>query len=306
MLLCSGSTFWSFAFQLSSILLVGTLIGVFTKSLLRIFKNNKTNSYEKVDLLIIIIAYFHTIFIFISFLINNYLFIALILSILKFSINSIISCILLVIILWKHSSVTFLIMNYFMITILIFDILFFLVGVFHYGPFDIIQVTGLEMLLMIIGVIFDSVVIFCSIYFQRKEDDNLINDNDQFFINSLFKKYSDNIKKMLKNYLIIILFLLVSYILDLIFTYMIALNNSKASDEVFDENQKNSTVTENDYKSDCNYDFNFGINFSFSNYFFCFIGFLFKDVFPNFYIYLGLIFLRSSSYSRSSSFIEAL
>lgn len=309
-----GSSNWSSFFTLCEILLTLILFGIYIRKIIKIIRNQEINMYEKLDLLVILLSVLQIFLYLVFFVIKEYYFISLANSILKFSQNSIICCLLLVIIMWKYSSITFLIINYFMMTILISDIVFCIFGLIEYSPFETQYCKPkIEFILSLFGFIVNIIVLCCSFYFSTKGSEeeilkNQLIEDDQYYINNIYNKYVDNIKKMMKSFLIITIFFLISFGIDILFNSL-------------DQNIKQVITNDNNLISDansttlngnnteiylCPYYGNFETNFGFKEYLICCISFILRDLSTHLYIFFALFFFKPENISRSSSFIEAL
>ena len=301
--ICTGSSGWASFFSFCEVIFTSVLLVIYLRYMLKIVKNKEVSNYEKLDVLVILLSIIQIVLYIIYFIFKEYYFISLLVTILKFSENAIICCLLLVIILWKYSSITYLIMNYFIISIVIAAIAFFVFGLIEHHPFETNYCKPkIECILSFLGLLFNIVVLCCSFYFSsmEREEAQLKNQlmqgqDDQYYINNMFNKYVDNIKKMMKSYLIITILFLISFSIDIIFNVL----KQKVVTITTDETTKVETPT-------CNYYGNFEDQFGIRQYFLCCIAFIIRDLSPHIYIFFAIFFLQPESISRSSSFIEAL
>lgn len=314
--ICTGSSSWSSFFTHCEILLTIILFGIYLRKIIKIIRNQEINMYEKLDLLVIILSVLQIFLYIFFFVIKEYYLISLAISILKFSQNSIICCLLLVIIMWKYSSITFLIINYFMMIILISDIVFCIFGLIEYSPFETQYCKPkIEFILSLFGLIVNILVLCCSFYFsstgnEEESQKNQLIDDDQYYINNIYNKYVDNIKKMMKSYLIITIFFLISFGIDILFNALeqniniIVPNDNNKISSISDTN--NTINGKNTEIFLCPYYGNFDTKFGFKEYLICCISFILRDLSTHLYIFFALFFFKPENISRSSSFIEAL
>lgn len=303
--ICTGTTAWSHFFSLCEIVLTSGLLFFYLKAIWNLIVHNEKDFYEKLDLLVIFLSSSQIVLFLIMFLFNEYFIISFIISILKLNENAIICCLLLVIIMWKYYTVTFVIVNYFMMFILVFDILCFLFGIFTYKPFNTDYCKPkVVILLVLLGFILDIGAIVSGIYLKSSETEEtaeLTTEGDQLFINNMFNKYVDSMKRMMKSYLIITLLFLSSFTIDLLFQIIFKNNHIPIKTE--QELPKLDTISSVPV---CNYYGSFGNEYSMKQFFICFLSFCLRDIIPHLAIYFSILIYKPSNLSRSSSFIEIL
>lgn len=300
--ICTGSTGWSLFFYLCEILCASGLFFIYFKSIWNLIVNNEKDYYEKLDLLVIFLSSVQIVLLLIMFMINEYFIVSLIISILKFSENAIICCLLLVIIMWKHYTVTYVIVNYFMMFIFVFDILCFLFGIFAYKPFDTNYCRPkIILLLVILGFILDIGASVSGIFLKLKdivEANEIPVEGEQLYINNMFNKYVDSMNRMMKSYLIIITLFFCSFTIDLLFQIILKHNISIANKATTQDTVISVPI--------CDYYGEFSDQFSMKHFFFCFLLYCVRDVIPHLFIYCSILIYKPSNISRSSSFIEIL
>ena len=327
MKICSGDNIFSVLFNIIELLAILFVCLLIFRNMVYILKI-RNNIYDKIDIIVIFLTAIQLI-IFIFQLFVNYFIFSLLISILKFSQNILICSLLLVIVLWKHSNITKKIINYFMISLLIADILIFLFGISYYNPLDENNCEStVNIIIVILSIIINIFIGFFSYQFQNNNsiiDDNYkksnitsgynsmddLSDNGQeIFINRMYNQYLTNIRNILTMYLLILFPFLLSYLIEFVFYFFFSRNIIFENEDDKEEgnstnnnlnamyfNEKNNQNSTND---SCNLIRNYGKNFNFINLILCLFGFIIRDFLPHFCVYVVLFKYKIKNSARAS------
>ena len=183
MLICSGfgSNFYSIFFSIIQFTSVIILFFFFLRNIVNLWKY-PNNSYDRIDLILIYLSEIQLI-LFFARLCQNYNIFSVLISINKFSQNLMICSLLMIIILGKYSNSKTKIINYFLITLLIADILLFLIGIGDNTSFKKSNVESLSNVITAFFCSFIDIIIAFKSYLFKVETYNKINDN--FYKNKL-------------------------------------------------------------------------------------------------------------------------
>ena len=219
----------------------------------------------------------------------------------KFSQNLMICSLLTIIILEKYTNSKIKIINYFLITLLITDIILFLIGINDKESFDKSDVESLfNVIISFLCIILNTFIIYKSYLFKietnKKIEDNLnnnklvalrdcnsnedINDNNNDnddnhekneegdFFNTILNQHLSNAITILSVYFYILIPFLISYIMEIILYFFFSSNNkANLNDNEIIEGNNNSTNVNDSYinNDDLNYHINLIINEEYKN-----------------------------------------
>lgn len=288
-------------------------------------------SYDKIDLIIIYLSSLQ-LFLFLVQLIKNYNIFSVLISINKFSQNLMICALLLLYNLEKFKKGKTNIIKYFLVTLLILDIIIFLVYINDNQPFDTKYNETIDhLILYLLCLIMDFYIWFKSFVNKRTMSDqiianngnnkldNIINkeedlinidnlekndDNENRFINAIYIQNLQNVIVIITIYFYILLTFVISYLVDFILYF--SYKSSKSSNIDIDDNYNitncNITIPNNDSEFNNTYRFlqDKETQFTFWNLIVYFIFFFFRDIFPYVVIYLMFFIYKLKYYHRPS------
>ena len=216
--------------------------------------NNPNNSYDKIDLIIIHLSEIQLVLFFLR-LCENYNIFSVLISINKFSQNLMICSLIMIIFLGKYSNSKNKIINYFLITLLIADILLFLIDINDNESFKKEETESLSNLIVAILCVFINIIICYKSYFFKIKTINKINNNfyrnklislnkinsdndidenkEGEFFNTIFNQHLSNAITILSVYFNILIPFLISYFMEIILYFF------------FNSNKNNSNQNEN-------------------------------------------------------------
>lgn len=296
---CFGNNSIGYLLTLIEIIISLALLYLYLSKIREIYQNGYKDNFEKLDLFIIFLSVFLLICCILGFIMNFYLFSVLI-TILKFSINTVIQCLLLGIFLWKYSYLTNIIINYFLGTIIIADLIFFFFAFLQYSPFTHTECKAFTESMVNFLSIFFNCVIYCAYFYYRKNEENENMDGltysnsmkeDEFSIAAVYHKYDSNIKTIMNSYLRTTSFFFIGFCIDIYFYFK---STSFSAD---DTHKDNYCVYYGNYNNS---------DFGTFKFVLCFCLFIIRDILPVLYIYLTEFVFKPQELSKSSSFIEAL
>ena len=180
--------------------------------------------------------------------------------ILKFTLNTIICCLLCVVLLWKLEVLYVGTMSYGLVTITLIDIVFFYIEKHNYNlGSDLYVRTAPEIVLAFICLVMNCVIIGISIYLnyskQKEINLTLIVGEGEFYISHVMASFITRVKHLYSMYYILIGVFAVSYFIELLFHFIwVACDN---------------------YGWDC--------------FYISMIGFIFIYLLPHVYIYLAVL-----------------
>ena len=267
MLICVGfcSNLYYEIFKIIQFTSIIFLFFFFLRNIINLW-NYPNNSYDRIDKILIYLSEIQLIILFVRLCLNYNIFSVLV-SINKFSQNLMICSLLMIIILGKYSNSKTKIINYFLITLLITDILLFLIGI---GDNESFKQSNVESLSNVITAFFcafiDIIISFKSFLFKietnnkinenfyqnklvslntinDKDNDNENNNNDERnsegdFLNTILNQHLNNAITILSVYFNILIPFFISYCVEIILYFFF---NSNINEE---ENQ-NSIVQAN-------------------------------------------------------------
>lgn len=281
MLICSGKSIYGLLFHYTSCFSLFIFVSFYALSLVKYFQNNERNKIHKFDVFILTFSFSQVLLMFFYF-IKPYFLLSLFITLLKFTQNTIICCLLLVILKWKFDSIYVTLMNYTLILILLVDFLCFFGAEYEYALLSLEPCKAkTEILLNLTGYFFDLVIMIMNVYinYHPKQEDslNLIVKEDQYYLNHVFASFVTRMKKLNITYVIILGFFLLSFSIEIILFL------------AGDDNENNaSNINEND----CEYYGIFKDLFGKEQMMICFICFILRDILPHLYIYLGLLIFK--------------
>lgn len=266
----SSNTFSSIFIFIEYILIILLLL-LFLKKIYDLYKYHN-NSFDKIDTIIIYLSSLQLI-LFIIRLIINYSIFSTLISINKFSQNFLICVFLLIYILNQDEKSKATIVKYFLVVLIILDILIFLIEI-SYG--QILEKnnkeTLVDLIISIICLIFDGFIWYKSfinkkimnskitekngpnklsniinkdeILIVEQKDENDENDDNKEengFIDDLYYQNLNNVVILITTYFYILFAFIISYLIDFIFYFS---NNSSINTK--DINNNNTTTGHND------------------------------------------------------------
>lgn len=303
-------------------IIIIVLLLIFLKKINDLF-NFPNISYDKIDLIIIYLSALQLL-LFLVRLIKNYNLFTTLISINKFSQNLIICSLLLLYIIGKYEKGKITIIKYFLVTLLILDILIFLLYINDNQPFDIRYKETIDHLVInLICLIFDCLIGYKSFFNKKIMNDNifdnnkknkldniinteerLIGENENDFINTIYLQNLNNAIIIISIYFYILVTFLISYFIDFIsyFSYNLSINTNIKVDIDYNESNYNNTIKINNtvFNNSCIFIQENENKFTFWNLIICFIFFLLRDIFPYIIIYFMLFIYKLKYYQRSS------
>jgi hypothetical protein len=293
-----GVTIFSTIFTSLEFIAIIVLFILYLRQIINLW-NYPNASYDKIDLILIYLSEIQLITFFIRLILNYNIFSVLIL-INKFSQNLMICSLLMIIILDKYSNSKTKIINYFLMTLLITDILLFLIGINDDKSFKKAETESMfHMVMAIICSIINLIIIYYSYNFKmegiNKINDNLNknklvslqnvnninndidneNDNDyeeqsneKDFFNTVLNQYLSNAITILSVYLYILIPFLISYIIEIIIYFYFNSNIINTNDNEIRDNNNNNT-TNNDTAVNNNTDYNNSQNININSDYSC-------------------------------------
>lgn len=260
--------------------------------------NNPNNSYDKIDLILVYLSEIQLIVFFLR-LCQNYNIFSVLVMINKFSQNLMICSLLIIIILGKYTNSKIKIINYFLITLLIADIVLFLLGINDRESFDKSDAESLlNVIISFLCVILNIFILYKSYLFKtetnKKIEENINNnklvalrnynsneninaDDDDGqqekyqegdFFNTILNQHLSNAIAILSVYFYILIPFLVSYITEIILYFYFGSNDkTNLNDNEIIESNNNSTNGNDSYiyHDDLNYQINSIINDEYIN-----------------------------------------
>jgi hypothetical protein len=285
--------------------------------------------YDKIDLIIIYLSALQ-LFFFLIRLIKNYNIFSVLISINKFSQNLLICTLLLIYILSKYEKRKTTILKYFLVTLLILDILIFLIEINDSQPFDIKDKETIDHLIIsFFCLILDGFLCYKSFVNKNvmnfensevKKLDNIINKEENLieeqnnnkenneFLNTIYYQNLTNINIIISIYFYTLITFLISYFVDifLYFSYKsgIQKNNNINNDTIYNNTNFNETINNHDNNTINNiYIYNSQNDDNQCNFLeliLCFIYFLLRDILPYLVIFLMFFYYKLKYYHRSS------
>ena len=334
---CSGFgiTVYSSIFFLLELFSIIVLFYYYLRQIINLL-NNQNNSYDKIDLILIYLSEIQLLLFFLM-LCKDYNIFSLLVTINKFSQNLMICSLIMIIILGKYSQSKNAIINYFLITLLIGDILLFLIGINEREVFKKSEKESLSALITaILCVVINLAIIYKSYSFKvdvnRKINDNIdnnklvslnsnnsinstnSNNTDVDFFNSILNHHLKNALTLLSVYFYILIPFCISYITEIILYFfdlnysgidiIIPKDDSNNNTTLYNETELNSSyyLSETPSKNNtCIFTQNNNNEFNFNKLLICFAFFVLKDFLPYFITYL-MFFHYKLKYHRKISF----
>ena len=237
--------------------------------------NYPNNLFDKIDLILLYLSEIQLL-IFIVRLCQNYNIFSVLVSINKFSQNLMICSLLMIIILGKYSSSKTTIINYFLITLLIADILLFLIGINDNEAFKKSEAESFSnVLTAFLCIILDIIILYKSFFFKSKAInkindnlnknklvslknlDNINNDNDNDnnnneelknegeFFNTILNQHLNNAITILSVYFYILIPFFLSYVTEIILYFYFQTNNVDVNEKENESLKNNSSIYNN-------------------------------------------------------------
>ena len=240
-----GSSIYSTFFILLEFISIIILFVMYLRKIIELW-NNPNNSYDKIDLILIYLSEIQLIVFFLR-LCENYNIFSVLVMINKFSQNLMICSLLIIIILGRYTNSKIKIINYFLITLLIADIILFLIGINDRESFDKSDAESMfNVIISFLCIILNTFIIYKSYLFKietnKKIEENLNNnklvalrnhnsneninnnDNEDYnekneegdFFNTILNQHLSNAITILSVYFNILIPFLLSYIMEVI------------------------------------------------------------------------------------------
>lgn len=283
MFICTGNTKWGKFFELSQSLIVTIFLFIYFIYIINYIRNKIGYKIHKLDVFTISLSFSQLIIQFFSFIYKDYYILTLLISLLKFTLNTVLCSLLLVIIMWNFDMLYIKALNYVLFFVFILDILaFFFVGNSKLFLHEETCKTKIELGLMFIGFFYDTIIIGCSLWMlseERLENKLVIIVNEEdFYINHVLASFVRRIKEFYKTYLSVILIFGLSFFTEIAFWMGHTIDNID--------------IDNIDKEKRCSYYSQLGDKFYFEQYYLCFIGFFIRDIFPNLFIFLCTLIFR--------------
>jgi len=284
MLICTGYylTVYSTVFLCIEFISIIILFILYLRKIINLW-NYPNNTYDKIDLILLYLSEIQLLLFFVR-LCQNYNIFSVLVSINKFSQNLMICSLLMIIILGKYSNSKSKIINYFLITLLIADILLFLIGINDNEAFKKNDAESFSnVLIAIFCIVLDIFILYKSFFFKikamNKINDNLnknklvslrnyddINgneeqeqNNDREFFNTILNQHLNNAITILSVYFYILIPFFISYITEIVLYFFFQISNDNINEKrIKNENiNNNSSMDNNTYvnNSDSNYNY---------------------------------------------------
>ena len=283
MFICTGNTKWGKFFELSQSLIVTIFLFIYFIYIINYIRNKIGYKIHKLDVFTISLSFSQLIIQFFSFIYKDYYILTLLISLLKFTLNTVLCSLLLVIIMWNFDMLYIKALNYVLFFVFILDILaFFFVGNSKLFFHEETCKTKIELGLMFIGFFYDTIIIGCSLWMlseERLENKLVIIVNEEdFYINHVLASFVRRIKEFYKTYLSVILIFGLSFFTEIAFWMGHTIDNVD--------------INNIGKEKRCSYYNQLGDKFYFEQYYLCFIGFFVRDIFPNLFIFLCTLIFR--------------
>lgn len=291
-----ASSIYSKLFILLEIISIIILFVMYLRKIIELW-NNPNNSYDKIDLILIYLSEIQLIVFFLR-LCQNYNIFSVLIMINKFSQNLMICSLLVIIILGKYTNSKIKIINYFLITLLIADIILFLIGINDKESFDKSDAESMfNVIISFFCIILNSFILYKSYLFKietnKKIEENLNNnklvalrnynsneninnnngdyhDNNEEgdFFNTILNQHLSNAVTILSVYFNILIPFLISYFMEIILYFFFSSNDKTSlNDNEIIESHNNNTIGNESYfnNEDLNYHINLIINEEYKN-----------------------------------------
>ena len=310
------------------------LLLLFIKKIYELYKF-PNSSYEQIDIIIIYLSSLQLI-LFIIRLIKNYNLFSVLISINKFSMNFLISVFLLIYILGQSEQSNASIVKYFLVALLILDILIFIIEINYSKIFNIDNNdTIVDLIISIICLIVDGFIWYKS-FINKKNMNNKIQENNEInklsnvinkdeilteekndvnnekkeefgFINNIYYQNLKNLAILITIYLYILFAFIITYLFDFILYF--SNTSGKNTNDINNNNTvNNGTMVYNNINKCNNTEINnaciFSQNteelFSIWKLILCFIIFFVREIGPYLVIYLMFFYYKLNYYHRLS------
>ena len=331
---CFDYSIYSIIFFILELISIIILFIFYLKNILNIWKYSN-HSYDKIEIILIYLAEIQLV-LFILRLFLDYNIFSVLISINKFSQNLMICSLLMIIILGKYSNSKNKIINYFLITLLIADILLFLIGIKDNESFKKSETESIIHLFIAIFCGIINIIIIYKSYVFKKESNEKINNNlnknklislkpitndgenpdyelnnENDFFNTILNQHLSNALTILSVYFYILIPFLISYFMEIIIYFFFNSNIYNINnDENIDNNNtiyNNTNINNTDYNNSYYLVFieennnNYSCAFNFGKLVKCFVFFILRDFLPYFVSYL-MFFYYKEKYHRRLSF----
>ena len=273
---CFDYSIYSIIFFILELFSIIILFIFYLKNILNIWKYSN-HSYDKIEIILIYLAEIQLV-LFILRLFLDYNIFSVLISINKFSQNLMICSLLMIIILGNYSNSKNKIINYFLITLLIADILLFLIGINDNESFKKSETESITHLFIAIFCGIINIIIIYKSYVFKKESNEKINNNlnknklislkpitnegenpdyelnnENDFFNTILNQHLSNALTILSVYFYILIPFLISYFMEIIIYFFFNSNIYNINnDENIDNNNtiyNNTNINNTDYNN---------------------------------------------------------
>ena len=125
MFICTGNTTWGKCFEFTQSIIVTIFLFIYFLYIINYIRNKIGYKIHKLDVFIISLSFSQLIIQFFSFIYKDYYILTLLISLLKFTLNTVLCSLLLVIIMWNFEMLYIKALNYVLFFVFILDILCF-------------------------------------------------------------------------------------------------------------------------------------------------------------------------------------
>ena len=255
---------WDLIYKFSAYFILIIFFLVYLKGIIHFLRNKSKNKIHKMDVFTISFSFCQIILQLISLFIKDYFLFFVLITLIKFTLNTIICVLLTVILMWKLEVLYVGMMNYTLFGVFFADAIFIY---WEYKKKHLLStdysINSNEITMAVIGFVIDVIVIGMNIYtnfYEKKESDlTLVVREGEFYISHVLASFVTRVKYLNRSYYLIIGVFTISFLVEIMFY---------ANDKYISSSD------------------------SFDSFYLCFFGFLFKDILPHFFIYLGTITLK--------------
>ena len=268
LLLCDNNSnskcSWEIAYEVISYLILIIFFVVYFKGIVHFLRNKSGNKIHKMDVFTITFSFFQIVLQIISIFIKDYFIFFVLITLFKFTLNTIICVLLTVILMWKLEVLYVGMMKYTLFGVFACDAIFIFC---EYKKQHFLSneytISKSEISMAFIGFSIDFVVISMNIYAnfheKRQNDLTLVVKEGEFYISHVLASFITRVRYLNRTYYIIIGVFAISFLFEIIF------------------------YLEDEYLRECN---------GFDSFYLCIFGFLFKDIVPHIFIYLSTMALK--------------
>ena len=274
---CFDYSLYSIIFFILELFSIIILFIFYLKNILGLWKYHN-HSNDKIEIILIYLAEIQLV-LFILRLFLDYNIFSVLISINKFSQNLMICSLLMIIILGKYSNSKNKIINYFLITLLIADILLFLIGINDNESFKKSETESITHLFIAIFCGIINIIIIYKSYVFKKESNEKINNNlyknklislkpianeggnpdyelnnENDFFNTILNQHLSNAITILSVYFYILIPFFISYFMEIIIYFFFNSNiyNINNDENINYDNNYNNNINKTEIKKNEN------------------------------------------------------